>query len=45
MEGTVKLENKWCESITKRIGFAKRKATTAKPIIAQGLVSEMGHTF
>ena len=35
----------WCESITKRIGFVKRKATTAKPIIAPGLISEIGHTF
>ena len=35
----------WCESITKRIGFVKRKATTAKPIIAPGLISVIGHTF
>ena len=37
--GTIELGNKWCESITKRIGFIKRKATTANPIIAPGLIS------
>ena len=43
--GTIELGNKWCESITKQIGFVKRKATTAKPIIAPGLIFEIGHTF
>ena len=43
--GIVELGNKCCESITKRIGFAKRKARTAKPIIAPGLISEIRHTF
>ena len=28
---TIELGNEWCESITKRIGFVKRKAKTAKP--------------
>ena len=36
--GTIELRNKWCESITKQIGFAKHKSAT-------GLVSEIGHTF
>ena len=43
--GTIELGNKWGESITNWIGFAKRKATTAKSIIAPGLISEMRHTF
>ena len=43
--GTIELENKWCESITKRIGFVKRNATTPKPIIVLALISEIGHTF
>ena len=42
--GTSELGNKLCESIAKRRGFVKRKATTAKPIIAPGLISEAGHT-
>ena len=43
--GTIELGNQWCKSITKQIDFAKRKATTTKPIIAPGLISEIGHTF
>ena len=43
--GTSELGNKLCESIAKRIGFVKRKATAAKPIIAPGLISEAGHTL
>ena len=31
--GTIELGNQWCESITKQIGFVKRKATTIKPTI------------
>ena len=42
---TIELGNKWDESITNWIGFAKRKATTAKSIIAPGLISEIRHTF
>ena len=43
--GTTELGNKWCEFITKRIGFVKCKAATAKPIIALGLLFEIRHTF
>ena len=41
--GTTELGNTWCESITNRISFVKRKATTADRIIAPGLISEIGH--
>ena len=34
-----------CESISKRLGYVKRKATTAKPLIAPGLIKEIGLTF
>ena len=44
-EGTIELGNQWCKSIAKQIDFAKHKATTTKPIIAPGLISEIGHTF
>ena len=43
--GTIELENKWCKSIIKRIGFVTCKGTTAKPIIAPGLISEIEHVF
>ena len=43
--GTIELKNKWCKSIIKQIGFVKRKGTTAKPIIAPGLISEIEHIF
>ena len=43
--GSTELGKKWCESISKRLGYVKRKAATAKPIIAPGLVKEIGLTF
>ena len=43
--GAIELGSKWCESIAKQIGFVKHKATTAKSIIAPGLISEIGHIF
>ena len=43
--GTIELGRKWCESIFKRLNFVRRKCTTAKPIIAPGLVPEIGLTF
>ena len=36
--GTITLGIKWCESISKRLGYIKRKATTAKPLIAPGFI-------
>ena len=35
----------WAQSIFKRIGFVKRKATTAKVPISPGFVKEIGFTF
>ena len=43
--GTIQLGFKWCESISRRLKFVKRKATTAKPLIALGLIKEIGLTF
>ena len=34
-----------CETISKRLGYVKRKATTAKLLIAPGLIKEIGLTF
>ena len=43
--GTITLEIKWCESISKRLGYVKTKATAAKPLIAPGLIKEIVLTF
>ena len=43
--GTITLGIKWCESISKRLGYVKRKVNTAKPLIAPGLIKEIGLTF
>ena len=43
--GRITLGIKWCESILKRLGYVKRKATTAKPLIAPDLIKEIGLTF
>ena len=43
--GTIEFGRKWCESMFKRLGYVKRKSTTAKPIIAPGLIPEIGLTF
>ena len=43
--GTIELRNKWFKSMTKRIGFVKHKATTAKPISTPSLISKIRHIF
>ena len=43
--GSIELGKKCCDSISKRLGYVKRKATTAKPIIGPGLAKEIGLTF
>ena len=43
--GTITLRIKWCESISKRLRYVKRKATTAKALIVPGLIKEIGLTF
>ena len=43
--GTTELGQKWWESVFKRLNFLVRKSTTAKPIIAPGLILEIGLTF
>ena len=39
------LRKKWCVLISKRLGYVKRKSTTAKPITPPGLILEIGLTF
>lgn len=43
--GHVEFTIGWCQSIYKRLNFVRRKATTAKPLIAPGLIDEMGFSF
>lgn len=43
--GTIKLGWKWCESVFRRMKWTNRKGTTSKPIIAPGLIKEVGLTF
>ena len=43
--GSLEFGRKWCESIKRRLDFVKRKATTAKPLLALGLIKEVGLTF
>lgn len=43
--GKIEFSMTWAQSIFKRIGFVKRKATTAKVPIAPGFVKEIGMTF
>ena len=43
--GSLEFGIKWCESIAKRLDFVKRKATTAKPLLAPGLIKEVGLSF
>ena len=43
--GTIKLRKKWCKLISKRLCYVKRKVTTAKPVIAPGIILEIGLTF
>ena len=39
--GTITLGIKWCKSISKRLDHVKNKATTAKPLIAPGLIRRL----
>ena len=43
--GTVEFTVGWCQSIFKRLNFVRRKSTTAKPLIAPGLIKEIGFSF
>ena len=43
--GTLKLGWKWCTSVFKRMKWSNRKSTTSKPILAPGLIKEVGYTF
>ena len=44
-EGTVEFTVGWCQSIFKRLDFVRRKPTTAKPLIASGLIKEIRFSF
>lgn len=43
--GTIKLRKKWCKLISKLLCYVKRKVTKAKPVIAPGIILEIGLTF
>ena len=43
--GTLKLGWKWCTSVFKRMKWSNRKSMTSKPILAPGLIKEVGYTF
>ena len=43
--GAITLGIKWCESISKWLGYVERKAATAEPLIVPGLIKEIGLTF
>ena len=43
--GTIQLGWKWCTSVFKRMNWVNRKCTTSKPLIAPGLIKEVGFTF
>ena len=43
--GNIELRYQWCLSITRRLGFVKRKVTTSKLLLAPGLKIEVGLTF
>ena len=43
--GTVKFTVGWCQIIFKRLNFVRKKSTTAKPLIASGLIKEIGFSF
>ena len=44
LNNRIGVNEKWRESISKRLGYVKRKANTVKPITAPGLVFETGLT-
>ena len=43
--GTGEFAVGWCQSIFKRLNFTRRKSATAKPLIAPGLIKEIGFSF
>ena len=43
--GSLNLDFSWCQSIFRRIGFTKRRATTAKQPVSSSLLKEMGFPF
>ena len=43
--GSIELHQTWAQSIHRRLGFVKRKATTAKQPVSPGFVHEVGFTF
>ena len=43
--GSLNLDISWCQSIFRKIGFTKRRATTAKQPVSPGLLKEMGFFF
>ena len=43
--GSIQLGWKWCTSVFKRMKWVNRKCTTSKPLIAPGLIKEVGFTF
>ena len=43
--GSLNLDFSWCQSIFRRIGFTKRRATTAKQPVSPGFLKDMGFSF
>ena len=43
--GNLELNYTWCQLIFRRLGYTKRKATTAKQPISPGILREIGFTF
>ena len=43
--GSIDLHQMWAQSIHRRLGFAKRKATTSKQPVSPGFIHEVGFTF
>ena len=43
--GSINLHQTWAQSIHRRLGFVKRKATTSKQPVSPGFIYEVGFTF
>ena len=43
--GKLEFHYTWCQSIFRRLGFSKRRATTAKQPVSPGFLREIGFTF
>ena len=43
--GSLNLDFSWCQSIFRRIGFTRRRATAAKQPMSPGFLKEMGLSF